>query len=201
MNEELFLEIWYDMMMLLLPKDLGGSNNCLIFIFIVVAQKPDNVGFNYIGLLKIFDFGLAKKLDDTERTKDGLYNMTSKTGAIRYMSPENLQGKPYDLSTDVYSWAMIMWFIMALEPPFATYTESMLEERVCQRGYRPKIFGTWSTRISNLLSRSWNQNLKERPSFAKIVDELKKELAEVDPKLAQMVKNSEEIQEMPGIHE
>jgi serine/threonine protein kinase len=140
---------------------------------------------------------LAKKLDDAERTKDGLYNMTSKTGAIRYMSPENLQGNPYDLTTDVYSWAMIMWFVLALEPPFAPYTESMIEERVCQRGYRPKLFTTWSTRISKLMSLSWHQNPKERPSFARIAEELKKELAEVNPTLAQMVDKSEELLEKP----
>jgi serine/threonine protein kinase len=167
----------------------------------LVAQKPDNVGFNYVGVLKIFDFGLAKKLDDAERTKDGLYNMTSKTGAVRYMSPENLQGKPYDLTTDVYSWAMIMWFVLALEPPFATYSESMIEERVCQRGYRPKLFKTWSARISKLISCSWNQNPKERPSFANIAEELKKELAEVDPMLAQMVDKSQECLDRPGRHE
>lgn len=162
------------------------------------TQKPDNIGFNYVGVLKIFDFGLAKELNDAERTKDGLYNMTAKTGAVRYMSPENAQGKPYDLTTDVYSWAMIMWFVLALEPPFAMYTEPMIEERVCQRGYRPKLFNAWSPRISKLISRSWSENPKERPSFAKIAEELRKELAEIDPKLAQMVEKSEE---MPGNQE
>jgi serine/threonine protein kinase len=85
----------------------GMSNSCLILYLFAFTKKPDNVSFNYVGVLKIFDFGLAKTLDDAEQTKDGLYNMTNKTGAIRYMSPENLQGRPYDLTTDVYSWAMI----------------------------------------------------------------------------------------------
>jgi serine/threonine protein kinase len=192
--------VFRDLVSKYLGWEVGGDVEQLShFRLFAFTKKPDNIGFNYVGVLKIFDFGLAKKLDDAEQTKDGLYNMTNKTGAIRYMSPENLQGRPYDLTTDVYSWAMIMWFVLALEPPFAAYSEPMIEERVCQRGYRPKIFKTWSSRISMLMSRSWHKNPKERPSFATIAEELKKELAEVDPKLAQMVDKSTEILELPGM--
>mmetsp|Transcript_2420 Transcript_2420/g.4526 ORF Transcript_2420/g.4526 Transcript_2420/m.4526 type:complete len:127 (+) Transcript_2420:132-512(+) len=126
--------------------------------------------------------------------------MTACTGAVRYMSPENMKGKPYGLSTDVYSWSMIMWYILALEPPFAMYTESMIIERACDRGYRPKIFSSWSSRLSKLITRSWSVNPKERPSFAAIANGLKDELKEVDPRLAQMVEESAEI-DMPGIQE
>jgi len=146
----------------------------------MVIQKPDNIGFDFDGVLKIFDFGLAKELRDDERIKDGLYKMTGCTGSIRYMSPENVQGRPYNLTTDVYSWAMIMWNILALEPPFALYTEQMIIARVCDRGYRPKIFSTWSARMSKIISLSWSANLKERPSFAEIYVELTNELDEID---------------------
>jgi serine/threonine protein kinase len=50
-------------------------------------QKPDNVGFNTEGEVKIFDFGLAKRLERLDRTDDGLYRMTGNTGSLRYMSP------------------------------------------------------------------------------------------------------------------
>jgi len=142
--------------------------------------KPDNIGFTTDGTLKIFDFGLAKELRVDERTKDGLYNMTGCTGSIRYMSPENLQGKPYNLKTDVYSWAMIMWNILALEPPFALYTEQMIIDRVCNRGYRPKIFSTWSARISKTMRFSWSANINERPGFAEISTVLADESKEID---------------------
>jgi serine/threonine protein kinase len=144
-------------------------------------------------MLKIFDFGLAKELQEDERTADGLYKMTGCTGAIRYMSPENALCQPYNLTTDAYSWAMIMWFLLALEPPFALYTESMILERVTERGYRPKIFSSWSPRISRLLSRSWSANIQARPSFAEIAQELKNEMTEVDPNKAAILQSSEEL--------
>jgi serine/threonine protein kinase len=46
--------------------------------------KPDNCGFNSSGVLKLFDFGLARELRDSERMNDGTYKMTGFTGAIRY---------------------------------------------------------------------------------------------------------------------
>jgi hypothetical protein len=39
------------------------------------------------------------------------------TGAIRYMAPEVGKGEPYNLKADVYSWSMLFWFIIKLEPP------------------------------------------------------------------------------------
>lgn len=42
--------------------------------------KPDNVGFDADGSVKIFDFGLAKELSEDEKDEDGLYHMTGFTG-------------------------------------------------------------------------------------------------------------------------
>lgn len=46
--------------------------------------KPDNIGYAADGVLKIFDFGLAKELREDERNSDGTYRMTGLTGALRY---------------------------------------------------------------------------------------------------------------------
>lgn len=46
--------------------------------------KPDNCGFNSSGVLKLFDFGLARELKDSEKLEDGTYKMTGFTGALRY---------------------------------------------------------------------------------------------------------------------
>jgi serine/threonine protein kinase len=52
------------------------------------TQKPDNVGFDAAGEVKIFDFGLAKRLDPEDKTDTELYLLTGNTGSLRYMAPE-----------------------------------------------------------------------------------------------------------------
>lgn len=149
----------------------------------------------------MFDFGLAREIIESDRTEDGLYRMTGCTGAVRYMSPENAKNQPYDLSTDIYSFAMLLWFMFALEPPFSMYTENMILDRVCNRGYRPKLFAAWSHRLSKLIGMSWSENPKERPSFAIIANELRKEMADLDPKFARVLEEESENQLLPGIDE
>ena len=50
--------------------------------------KPDNLGFDTSGVLKLFDFGLAKRMNTAERSADGMYLLTGNTGSLRYMAPE-----------------------------------------------------------------------------------------------------------------
>jgi serine/threonine protein kinase len=60
--------------------------------------KPDNIGFAESGQLKLFDFGLAKRLEGVEKTRGGFYNLTGNTGSLRYMAPEVANDEPYDLT-------------------------------------------------------------------------------------------------------
>jgi serine/threonine protein kinase len=145
-------------------------------------QKPDNIGFDSCNVLKLFDFGLAKELLDKDRTTDGLYiNLTGMTGAIRYnMAPEVGLGKPYNLTADVYSWSMLMWFILALEPPFGFYSEHMIIDRVFRRGSRPAIFKAWNEIIGDLMRCAWDVDVANRPSFLEISLCLKQELIDSD---------------------
>ena len=68
---------------------------------------------------------------------------------------------------------MIMWFILALEPPFGFYTESMIMDRVLKRGSRPAIFDSWPDPMKDLLKRSWATNIHDRPTFHEIGKKLK----------------------------
>jgi serine/threonine protein kinase len=38
--------------------------------------------------VKLFDFGLAKRLDSEDKTEKDLYMLTGNTGSLRYMAPE-----------------------------------------------------------------------------------------------------------------
>ena len=73
---------------------------------------------------------------------------------------------------------MIMWFILALEPPFGFYTEDMIRDRVHKRGSRPAIFKSWSEPISLLMKEGWDNDIAMRPSFTTICSTLRAEMLE-----------------------
>lgn len=50
--------------------------------------KPDNIGFDRDGTLKLFDLGLCKEEKPTIASKEGRYCMTGHTGSRRYMAVE-----------------------------------------------------------------------------------------------------------------
>jgi len=135
------------------------------------------------GTVKIFDFGLAKELIESERIpENGLYrNMTGFTGAVRYMAPEVGLREPYNLKADVYSWAMLMWYFLALEPPMGMYTPKMFIEKVFKLGYRPAVKETWPRGVAKLLKRCWTDVIDDRPTFHDIKEVIKKDLTKIDP--------------------
>ena len=118
---------------------------------------------------------------ERDKIEGGLYrNLTGLTGAMRYMAPEVGLGRPYNLSADVYSWSMVMWFMLALEPPFGFYTESMIASRVLRKGSRPAIFKRWNELIGDIMRASWDVDIQNRPSFLEISLVLKQELLDCD---------------------
>jgi len=81
----------------------------------------------------------------------------------------------------VYSWSMLMWYIMALEPPMGMYTPKMFIDRVFKMGCRPATNDKWPEGISRLMKRCWSENIDRRPWFHDVKIAIKKELVLIDP--------------------
>jgi len=140
--------------------------------------KPENIGFDCRDDVKIFDFGLAKELDPQDRLLDDRYNLTSYTGSLRYMAPEVANGKPYNLSADVYSFSILLWGICSIGIPFHKFSREKHATLVVNGSHRPKINGTWPFPIRSLMKRGWSAELKERPSMNSCFNILKNELVQ-----------------------
>lgn len=77
-KEALFLE------RLLVAYDLAAALRYLHSCNIAYRDlKPDNIGFDVRGDVKIFDFGLAKEILPEEMVGDDLYRMSGNTGSLR----------------------------------------------------------------------------------------------------------------------
>jgi len=154
--------------------DIANAMNYLHEMNIIYRDlKPDNIGFGYQGRAKLFDFGLARQLPENEKDKDDNYKMTGLTGAIRYMAPEVAKKQHYNLSADVYSFGILFWYIMALEPPFCLYTNEMILDRVCMKNHRPLALAAWPEDYARIMKSCWNEDAKVRPDFNEVKESVR----------------------------
>mmetsp|Transcript_25427 Transcript_25427/g.54695 ORF Transcript_25427/g.54695 Transcript_25427/m.54695 type:complete len:513 (+) Transcript_25427:43-1581(+) len=138
--------------------------------------KPDNIGFNSDGQLKMFDFGLAKRITNADKSDDELYKLTGNTGSLRYMAPEVAMNKPYSLSVDAYSFGVLFWQLCALTVPYSGYSCKMHSDLVVGKGYRPSPDASWPENWSLLMSQCWAVDHRSRPSFKHILKVMNAEL-------------------------
>ncbi len=83
--------------------------------------KSDNIMINRDGLVKVMDFGLAKLKGAAKITKAG-----STVGTAAYMSPEQIQGEETDHRTDIFSYGVVLYEMLAGQLPFRGEHEAAL---------------------------------------------------------------------------
>src|SRR5687767_9100263 len=89
--------------------------------------KPENIMIRPDGYVKVLDFGLAKLVEQKNKSILSLedptvrQNLTAKgviLGTVNYMSPEQAKGEPVDERTDIFSLGVLIYEMFAGKPPF-----------------------------------------------------------------------------------
>jgi len=102
--------------------------------------KPHNLMLSGdLHTLKLGDFGNSKNF--RVREKGDTQMMTGKTGTLRYMAPEVylVVRHTYDEKVDIYSCAMIFWFLCTGTRAFDRMTDVMAAHSACVAAVRPPI--------------------------------------------------------------
>lgn len=132
--------------------------------------KPDNVGFDTrTDAVKIFDLGVSRHLPSNE--KEGTYKMSGQTGSQRYMAPEVMMSKPYGLSADTYSWAVLTAETFSQQRAFQGYSSQTHKHAVCYRRKRPDAQGLPKA-LGKLVKAAWDPKPGKRPSMGLVYEKL-----------------------------
>jgi eukaryotic-like serine/threonine-protein kinase len=110
--------------------------------------KPQNILVNKDDQIFVSDFGLAKSF------QEGSMGMT-RTGAFmgtpRYMSPEQVEGKPADQRTDLYAYGLILYEMFTGDVPFVG--ESTLKVMYQRIQEKPKSLKQMKPDLPNWIVR------------------------------------------------
>jgi hypothetical protein len=119
--------------------------------------------------VKIADFGIA-------RVKTNTSTMTT-TGTIAWTAPEILRHEAYNEKSDVYSYAIVLWEIVTEgDIPFEDEFQSPMEAgiAVATGQIRPSLPSHTDSNWVSLLEKCWKEDPASRPSFAEIMELIKK---------------------------
>jgi serine/threonine protein kinase/tetratricopeptide (TPR) repeat protein len=121
--------------------------------------KPENIMVDSKNRIKVMDFGLAKLKGSANLTKEG-----STVGTVAYMSPEQIQGQYVDHRSDIFSFGVVLYEMLAGHTPFrGEHDAAMLYSIVNEEphpisSYVPDI----SSPIQNLIERTLEKDPADR---------------------------------------
>ena len=88
--------------------------------------KPANLLIEAGGRVKLTDFGVARIQDSGEATR----TQGSMVGTLKYMSPEQVQGRPVDARADIFAAGIVLYQLLTGKRPFDGDTDFAIIQQI-----------------------------------------------------------------------
>lgn len=131
---------------------------------------------------KVGDFGLSSRMYvPAYKEKSVSRDVANPT----WLAPEIIREEEFDVSSDVYSYGIILWELLVRKHPYAEYrTQFMFElEDIIKRGTRPTIPADCPSEYAALITRCVSDHPDERPAFFDVIKLLVSMAADLAPEL------------------
>src|SRR5262249_38398223 len=128
--------------------------------------KPENIMLRHDGYVKVLDFGLAKLTEQPEpATQTGATQNVDISsglvmGTVKYMSPEQARGRQVDPRSDIFSFGVVLYEMIASRPPFAGKNSDELISAILKKEPAPLIDVPEETQ--RLISRALRKKKEDR---------------------------------------
>ena len=120
--------------------------------------KPSNIVIDAYGRPKILDFGLATIQGGEQLTKTG-----STLGTVRYMSPEQVEGKALDNRSDLFSLGVVFYELLTGQSPFGRESDIATVKAIST--VTPEPLARFSSGVSDDVQRIVSKLLEKDPSL------------------------------------
>ncbi len=135
--------------------------------------KPENVMVRPDGYVKVLDFGLAKLVEQENKSFLGSKESTARQGqtgqgvilgTVNYMSPEQAKGEEVDERTDIFSFGVVIFEMIGGQTPFAG--DSMSETFANLINAEPQPLSRFASNVPDelqgIVSKTLRKNTDER---------------------------------------
>ena len=132
--------------------------------------KPDNLMLADSGIVKVLDFGISRVVQSQAATAPG-------AGTLRYMSPEQVQGRPLDHRSDIFSLGCSLFELVSYTPAFTGSTKEIVTHIAA--GPVPSVLDLspdFDRRLDHIIRRSMALEPSKRYDN---LEEMREDLAQV----------------------
>ena len=105
------------------------------------------------------------------QTSDTRAMAKTSVGTPLYLSPEIVNGKPYDTKTDMWSLGCVLYELLTLRPPFVGSNIGTLVRRIASGQYRVLPLSLRKTSCGQVVGKLLNLNPRTRPSASVLLRE------------------------------